>query len=118
MRGEYGFEAKAEGECVRLTRYRVRYGKGGDERVPEMSALCAQSELAALFDRFLVPLWNGFRGPHPPDVRDGLQFSLEAELENGRRVRASGSENFPPAFSGFERGLDELLKAGSESADR
>ena len=47
--------------------------------------------------------WDGFHGKHPSGVKDGIMFSLQATVNNGRKIKAEGSGKFSEAFQGILR---------------
>ncbi len=60
--------------------------------------------LAGLVHACGVSKWDGFNGSDPR-VLDGTMFSFEAELSDGSKVRASGSNAFPKYYKTFWRSL-------------
>ena len=68
------------------------------------------AEIAQILGRYQVRRWDGFQGANPPDVYDGQSGAFEAELSDGTRIRASGSNNFPSGF----RALYFLLREKTE----
>ena len=110
-RGSVEYEITAKGDEARVTRYMIRYD-GREERVPLERAVCGMERVLALLNDCGLLTWDGFDGPHPADVLDGVMFRLEADVNGGRRVRAEGSENFPPRYRVLVDGLCGLLREG------
>ena len=111
-RGTVEYEIKAKGDEAEITRYVIRYSGGKAERVPEERAMCPAEKALTLLNECALLSGDGFDGPHPEGVLDGIMFRLEATVNGGRRVRAGGSECFPEGYRVFTRGLYELLRAG------
>ena len=111
MRYTVEYEFKQDGGHAEITEYGIRYIQGGgDERVPNRRAVCDTAKVLILLNRCDVLSWNGFNGPHPKDVLDGIMFSLSASVNGGVKIYARGSENFPEHYREFKDGLYELLK--------
>ena len=53
--------------------------------------------------------WNGFDGKHPKNVSDGIMFSLFAVINDGMKVNAKGSENFPKNYKTFMGEVKSIL---------
>jgi hypothetical protein len=105
------------GEEAQVSLYGIRYSKDGDERVLEERVLCSPERVLELLDRCGVLKWDGFWGAHPKGVRDGIMFSLKAEVNGGQVISAEGSENFPRHYREFTDGLREILReSGPEQA--
>ncbi len=111
-RGSVEYEITARGDEAEITRYVIRYSDGKEQRVPEERAMCPAEKALTLLNECALLSWDGFDGPHPEGVLDGIMFRLEAIVNGGRKVRASGSECFPEGYRVFTRGLYELLRAG------
>lgn len=71
--------------------------------------------LAGLFRTCGVEKWDGFR-KSDPRILDGRMFAFEAELADGTKVTASGSNAFPRHFREFWRGLPYAVCKTSEAA--
>ena len=109
MRFRTEYEITREGCETELAQYDVRYRDGADERVRTAGIRMPSSDVAALFNRCGLIAWDGFDGPHPKDVLDGIMFRFSATVDGDRSIRAEGSENFPDGFHAFLRELDALL---------
>lgn len=66
------------------------------------------SELDDIISDHKLETWNGFRGSNPY-VLDGEGFSLELEYANGKRVYASGENNFPDGYHSAVNAIEELF---------
>ena len=112
MRGASYVELRAKGDEAEITRYRLRYSGGKEERVPELQAVCGAERVLRLLNECELLSWDGFDGPHPKNVLDGIMFTLEAAVNGGRRITARGSANFPRHYRVFTDGLYSLLREG------
>ena len=110
MRFTSEYEIVMKGEEAEVTEYGIRYEKNEDKRVPEERTVCSTDKVLKLLNDCELLAWDGFVGPHPKDVRDGIMFSLKATVNGGRNIYAHGSENFPQHFREFRNGLNALLR--------
>ena len=110
MRGSEVYELICEGESTRLTLYRLRYNRDGDERVPFGSAKIGTAEIMNLLNECEIIKWDKFSGANPRGVRDGWQFIFTAEVNGGRKLYASGSNKFPKHFSDFTNALNDMIR--------
>ena len=97
-----------KGDAARVTEYRIRYDMD-EKRVPERQAACSAEKVMKLLNDCELMAWDGFHGKHPSGVKDGIMFSLQATVNNGRKIKAEGSENFPKHFREFRDGLHAML---------
>ena len=67
-------------------------------------------ELAAKFAALGIASWDGFSGSNP-HVLDGTMFSFEAEMQDGSRLSAHGSNAYPNNYGAFTDYLWNLLKS-------
>ena len=110
MRGAVEYELLPKGDGAELTLYMLRYSGGKSERVPEERAACSGEEALELLNKCALLGWDGFDGPHPKGVLDGIMFTLKAEVNGGRKISAQGSENFPKHYRAFTDGLYAILR--------
>ena len=110
MRGSVEYELTADGKEAEVSRYRIRYSGTEKQRVVEKRTSCGIENALRLLNECGLLSWDGFNGPHPKDVLDGIMFTLEATVNDDRRIRAQGSENFPPHYRAFTDGLYRLLE--------
>ena len=92
-----------------VSEYGIRYQDGQTVRVLERRAVCGEAEALALLNGCRLLSWDGFFGPHPKGVLDGTMFNLTATVNGGRRIYASGSQNFPRRYRDFTDGLRKIL---------
>ena len=109
MRGAREYEVMMKNGEAEVSEYEIRFSQGEDLRVLMRRAECGADEMLALLNRCALLSWDGFRGAHPKGVRDGIQFTLTASVNEGRTLRAEGSENFPKHFRDFRDGLYAFL---------
>ena len=108
MRGTTDYEIVMKGDAAQVTEYRIRYDMD-EKRVPERQAACSAEKVMKLLNDCELTAWDGFHGKHPSGVKDGIMFSLQATVNNGRKIKAEGSENFPKHFREFRDGLHAML---------
>ncbi len=109
MRFRTEYVITRDGDETELEQYDVLYRNGTDERVRTAGIRIPSSEIVSLVNRCGLSAWDGFDGPHPEDVLDGVMFRFSATVDGTRSIRAEGSENFPDGFHPFLRELDALL---------
>ena len=97
-----------------VTEYSIRYHQGGDERIPTRRVLVETEDILKLLNDCTILSWDGFVGNHPRGVRDGIQFRLEGIVNDGKKIYAHGSQNFPKHYRDFTDGLYEILSKGEE----
>ncbi|MBQ9886901.1 MAG: hypothetical protein IJM37_08615 [Lachnospiraceae bacterium] len=103
------YEIVMKSGAVEVSQYGIRYSEGEKTRVLEKRAECSKERMLQLLNDCDVISWDGFYGKHPKHVLDGIMFSLEAVVNDGRRIKASGSENFPKHYRDFTNGIYEIL---------
>ena len=113
MRFSHEYEILADGEEAELLFYENGYWN--EERIPEMRLRCSREEILKLLNDCDVLRWDGFFGKHPRNVLDGEMFLFTAVVDEGKKIRAEGSENFPKHFSEFRKGLREILERESDA---
>ena len=112
MRGSVEYEAKSSDGVTEVSRYLIRYDHGEDVRVLDMRAECSTADFLKLCNDCDILSWDGFYGPHPEDVLDGIMFQFTAIVNDKKKIRANGSENFPAHYREFTNGLYEILDNG------
>lgn len=58
--------------------------------------------------------WNDFAGKNPIGVRDGTMFTLEAYVNEGEKIYAHGSNNYPKGYNKLKEALKALDKRAEE----
>ena len=94
---------------VEVSQYEIRYTKNGDERILIKRSLISREAALKLLNECKVMSWDGFSGAHPRFVKDGIMFNLTAVVNDGKVIRAEGSQNFPKRYREFTNGLNGLL---------
>ncbi len=112
MRFVHDIEIVMKDGKAEVTQYGFRFEPNGDRRVPEIRAVCGEEIILRLLNACGLLSWNGFHGPHPKDVLDGIMFSLDAKVNGGVEVSAEGSQNFPKGYHEFRSELYEILRTG------
>ncbi len=112
MRFIIEYEILTKDGKAEISLYNIRFCDRKDTRILEKRVVCGLDEALKLLCDCRVLSWDGFHGAHPKYVKDGTMFSLDAALNGDVRVRADGSENFPPKFREFTDGLKSMLENG------
>ncbi|MBQ7740507.1 MAG: hypothetical protein IJT65_04670 [Eubacterium sp.] len=109
MRITEEYEIINKGDKCEIAYYHIVYGKEGDRRELQKSAVCDTSEVIDILNKCSAIKWNGFHGKHPRGVSDGRMFTLKASVNDREKLYADGSENFPRNFNTFEKWLRDKL---------
>lgn len=110
MRYDIEYEILNKPPKAVLSLYRISYRDGTNKRVLEKSTVTDTEIMLELFNFCKIISWNGFRGDHPKDVKDGVMFKFQAEVNEGQTVCAEGSENFPQGYREFVSTLNLILR--------
>ena len=108
---EIAASGREDGAAV-ISRYEIIYGGGAEERRLSAAAGLPLPDVISMLNECRVLEWDGFFGPHPRTVTDGEMFVMEASVNGGRRITASGSQNFPKGFYDLRRRLGEAAGSG------
>ena len=109
MRGSTEYEIVEKDGNAALTQYVIRYTQGKDQRIPEKSAVVSTDMILEILNNCRILSWDGFNGPHPKGVLDGIMFRFDAIVNNGKKIYAHGSQNFPKHYREFRNALYEIL---------
>lgn len=115
MRYTTEYEITVRGADATVSQYEIIYRDRKDVRDLRRSALCGAARIVRLMNDCGVLSWDGFYGKHPKGVRDGTMFTFDATVNGEKRIRASGSQNFPKHFREFMDGLREILEDGESN---
>lgn len=99
MRGKSEYEVVNKGDKAEITFYQYRYLQKEEIKTPEKCAECGNDEVLNILNECRISKWDGFHGKHPRNVKDGIMFSFEAAVNEGWKIHADGSENFPKNYS-------------------
>ncbi|MBP5529941.1 MAG: hypothetical protein J6X80_07820 [Lachnospiraceae bacterium] len=99
MRGKSEYEVVNKGDKAEITFYQYRYSQKEEIKTPEKCAECENDEVLKILNECRISKWDGFHGKHPRNVKDGIMFSFEAAVNEGLKIHADGSENFPKNYS-------------------
>lgn len=110
MRYDMEYEILNKPPKAVLSLYQISYRDGTNKRVIEKSAVTDTEMMLELFNLCKIISWDGFRGDHPKDVKDGVMFKFQAEVNEGQTVYAEGSENFPQGYREFVSTLNLILR--------
>ncbi len=109
MRGSTEYEIVMKDDKAEVSFYWIKYTQGKDCRVLDRRAVCSVETVIGLLNDCNILSWNGFVGKHPKGVLDGIMFTFEAIVDQGEKIYAHGSENFPKHYRDLRNGLYEIL---------
>lgn len=109
MRAVCEYEIVMKGERAEVSEYRICFSGEEDERVLERRAQCSEGRILELLNNCRLLSWDGFYGKHPKGLLDGTMFRLKANVNGGKSIFASGSQNFPKHYRDFTDGLYDIL---------
>ncbi|MBE6681102.1 MAG: hypothetical protein E7600_02290 [Ruminococcaceae bacterium] len=84
-------------------------GTYDDERILLQSVEYKTEDMIALMNDCGFASWDGFEGKHPKNVSDGVMFTLSAVINDGQKVSAHGSQNFPKDYKSFIGKIKDIL---------
>ena len=111
MRSQCEYEINRRGPKTEILHYSILYRGGEEVKELENSASCDTDVVLNILNEYGFISWDGFKGPHPKWVKDGTMFRLEASVNGGRIIKASGSENFPKHFKDFLQWMNSKLRS-------
>lgn len=109
MRLTQVYEILCQGETAQLSLYWLRYVDHEDRYELQQRATIPAADMIDLLNRCGVLRWDGFSGKNPPHVLDGTMFGFTASVNDGRKIAASGSNNFPKHYRDFTGALNSML---------
>ena len=115
MRGtiQIDIAKKDENESV-ISKYWVDSGKKNDEFRLEKRVTVKNEMILDLLNRHKIMCWDGFRGKHPKYAKDGIMFRFTAVVNDGKTIRADGSQNFPKNFTAFRDDLGAMIENNAQ----
>ncbi len=108
MRYVIEYEILMKADHAEVSRYGIRFARNEDQRILEKRAVCSTDTVLELLNKCRILSWDGFNGPHPKNVKDGIMFTLKATVNEGKKIYATGSQNFPKHYRDFRDGLNAL----------
>ena len=114
MRGTEEYELVCMGEMTEVSHYRLIYEDMIEKRRLERRAECYTEMITELLNLCDVSSWDGFSGAHPRGVRDGIMMRFTAEVNDGKVINASGSENFPKKYKEFRNAVMDIFNKDSK----
>lgn len=109
MRGAVEYEIISCDGGAEVSLYEIRYVRSTAERCLKKRAAVRSEDVLRLLNTCRLLSWDGFHGAHPRGVRDGTVFSLRAEVNGGKTIKADGSQRFPKYFREFRDGITDML---------
>ena len=110
MRFTTEYEIVMKDGQAEVSEYTILYGNQEDRRRLDRRVLCGIETALKLLNDCKVLSWDGFSGPHPRGVLDGIMFRFSAVVNGGKNISAQGSQNFPRHFHDFRDGLYQILR--------
>ena len=110
MRGRSEYEIVNEGDKAVVSFYLLNYSEDKEKKQPEKSAECANEEVIRILNECKISKWDGFHGKHPKHVKDGTMFSFNAMVNDGWKIFADGSQNFPKNYGVLKDWFRSVLK--------
>ena len=117
MRYTCEYEIVMKDGKAEVSQYEIRYNRSEVRRALVRRAVCSADTVLKLLNDCRFISWNGFNGPHPKGVLDGIMFSLKATVNDGKRITAEGSQNFPKHYRDFTHGLNNILEDSGYETD-
>ena len=93
-----------------ISEYSIRYSHSEKERILERQVVIDLQRVLKLLNDCRILSWDGFSGAHPKGVLDGTMFTFEAIVNDGQKIYADGSQNFPKHYRNFTDGLYQFLQ--------
>ena len=110
MRGINEHEITVEDGRAKVALYFLRWNGHEEERILSESAVVDLDEAIALLNDSRILSWDGFYGRRPKGLLDGIDFRFTANVNGGKTITASGSENFPEGYREFTSGMYRMLR--------
>ena len=111
MRFHVEYEVLNKGDKAEVSLYDIRFGHGDEEdkRILRERGEIEMSSFMDTLKKCSVASWDHFDGPHPKNIKDGTMFRLVAIVNDGYRMYAHGSQNFPRHYHEFHDVLRQAL---------
>ena len=109
MRCADDYEIVKKDNAAEVSQYRISYKEAKEERVLIRRATVSENDILQLLNDCNILSWNGFHGKHPRGVKDGIMFSFSATVNDGKMIKADGSQNFPKHYRDFTQALHDIL---------
>lgn len=109
MRSIDEYEIVCSAENAEIAHYTRFYTRDEDDRELNKSAVVPTDRIINLMNDCGLMSWDGFSGTNPRNVRDGYMFRLTAEVNEGKRIRAEGSNNYPRHYREFKSAITNYL---------
>ncbi len=109
MRVTEQYEILLSGDKAEVSLYFLSYENREEKYNLQKRATVSESEMLDILNQCGVLKWNGFSGKNPPHVLDGVMFRFTAVVNDGRKIVADGSNNFPKHYREFISALRNML---------
>lgn len=115
MRCADDYEIVKKDNAAEVSQYRISYREAKEERVLIRRATVGENDILQLLNDCNIFSWDGFHGKHPRGVKDGIMFSFSATVNDGKTIKADGSQNFPKHYRDFTKELHDILSNETET---
>ncbi len=109
MRCADDYEIVKKDKTAEVSQYKISYREGKDERILMRRAAVGENDILQMLNNCSILSWDGFHGKHPRGVKDGIMFSFSATVNDGKMIKADGSQNFPKHYRDFTQALHDIL---------
>ena len=110
MRTTEVYEILCSGDKAQLSLYWLSYENHEDNYHLQKRVSVPAGDVIGVLNQCGVIRWDGFSGKNPPGLLDGTTFLFTALVNDGRKLYASGSNNFPKHYRDFTDALYEILR--------
>ena len=110
MRFFVEYEIVCREAACEITEYSLVFNSDKEERVPKRRVERPTDEVMDVLRGSGVAGWDGFHGSHPKGVLDGTMFTLNATVNDGQKIYASGSQNFPHGFQKLRDYIEKTVR--------
>lgn len=103
------YEILCRGDKAELSLYWLSYENHVDNYHLSQRVTVPAGDVIDILNRCGVIRWDGFNGKNPPHVLDGTMFRFTATVNGGKKISASGSNNYPKHYRDFTDALYGML---------
>ena len=115
MRCADDYEIVKKDNTAEVSQYRISDREGKEDRILMRLAAVSENDILQLLNDCNILSWDGFHGKHPRGVKDGVMFSFSATVNDGKMIKADGSQNFPKHYRDFTQALHDILSNETET---
>jgi len=108
MSSSHAYEAVCEGSMVTIRVCNRNFPEADERYLMGEFQHDTESFIKLLNDCRLMK-WDDFLGTHSRRVMNGTSFVMLAVVNDGKRISAAGSQNFPKGYHELERSLYQMF---------